>query len=339
MIRSSLPRRTPAVAACLFIGAMLFFAISGLSGSERSSAAATKIAPQEVTDQIISDIREALMRNIQATSYKQWRQSGYTPEDIFKNVSAMDSTESAQALCLELGRLSPQDLLLFEGALESSSLNCKNPLLAKLQKELASVSPPDMALNVADGQGAVVTLSFEEGPSSAHTPEILDILNDAKVSADFFLDWRNVNQNSDLARSIRRRGNRVGSLPTTELSALELPEKDAREMLWQNQDRVSMIAESHSNLVRLPYGESSPELLEYVRSQNWQNSPWSIESLDWKIRDPQKLVKYVLASVAAAHGGTLLLHDSLGQTQAALPSIIQSLKAHGYVIRSPETAK
>ena len=55
----------------------------------------------------------------------------------------------------------------------------------------------------------------------------------------------------------------------------------------------------------------------------------TLDSIDWKRPDSQKLISRVLQK--SKPGGIILMHTGLDNTRAALPDIILGLKEKGYV--------
>ena len=56
-----------------------------------------------------------------------------------------------------------------------------------------------------------IALTFDDGPDSEFTPQILDILNRERVRATFFMIGRNAEANAGLTRRVWDEGNEIGN--------------------------------------------------------------------------------------------------------------------------------
>src|SRR5262252_8152929 len=56
-----------------------------------------------------------------------------------------------------------------------------------------------------------VALTFDDGPSSPYTDQILDILRERRVTATFFLCGQNVQRYPEIARRIVAEGHTIGN--------------------------------------------------------------------------------------------------------------------------------
>src|ERR1700693_4684903 len=59
--------------------------------------------------------------------------------------------------------------------------------------------------------GNRVALTFDDGPTSPFTVQILDILRDRGVPATFFVCGKNVERNPDILRRIQAEGHAIGN--------------------------------------------------------------------------------------------------------------------------------
>lgn len=55
---------------------------------------------------------------------------------------------------------------------------------------------------------------------------------------------------------------------------------------------------------------------------------WSVDTLDWKYRDPQRIVRSVLDTVR--DGDIIILHDVYDSTAQAIRTLIPELTNRGY---------
>ncbi len=77
--------------------------------------------------------------------------------------------------------------------------------------------------------------------------------------------------------------------------------------------------------LRPPYGAIDQQSAQAAGKAIIQ---WSVDTEDWKLKDPNKILKVVQNNVY--DGSIILLHDIHPKSVQAVPGIIQTLKAQGY---------
>ena len=182
-----------------------------------------------------------------------------------------------------------------------------------------------------------VALTFDDGPDSRWTPDILDTLASRGVHATFFIIGENALRNIPLTRRIMAEGNELGNHTFTHPNLAVTPpflmtlELDATERL------IEAITDRRTALFRPPYfGDAEPttddELgpVALANDLGYTTVGLHIDSDDWLEPGVQKIVSNVLD--AREKGNVVLLHDSGGdrrQTVAAIGPLIDSLRARG----------
>lgn len=176
-----------------------------------------------------------------------------------------------------------------------------------------------------------VALTFDDGPSPAYTPQILEILRRYHVQATFFDIGRLVKLYPDLARQEVADGNLIGNhtwshpyLPVLSLKQIQKQIADTSATIWQ-------VTGTRPLFIRPPYGAVSANALTAINSFGMTTVIWDNEAQDWSIPGTQVIITRILN--LAVNGAIILLHDGGGnrsQTVAALPIIIQQLQARHY---------
>lgn len=189
-----------------------------------------------------------------------------------------------------------------------------------------------------------VALTFDDGPDPEWTPKILDILKARHAPATFFIIGENGLTNRSLLERLVAEGHEVGNHTythpnlggaTARETALEL---NATQRLFQAFTGHSL------RLFRAPYfGDAEPTTADeiepafHAQQQGYVSVGLHVDPGDWKRPGVQAIVdrtvQGVLASDEERSGNVVLLHDAGGnraQTVAALPLIIDQLRAKGY---------
>ena len=193
-----------------------------------------------------------------------------------------------------------------------------------------------------------IVLSFDDGPDRRWTPKILDILREKKVPAVFFVIGSEANQAPDLLRREYNEGHEIGNHTFTHPKFDEITPTEVRWQLNLTQRLIESTLGVKSILFRPPYGiDHQPEYAEEVAQLPYPQElgyiivGQQIDPDDWRMmgdkhqRPAQEIADDVLRQ--AKKGNIVLLHDGGGeraQTVAALPLIIDQLRAKGYEFAS-----
>lgn len=169
-------------------------------------------------------------------------------------------------------------------------------------------------------------LTFDDGPHRVVTRQILDVLNRERIPATYFPVARVAEQQGDVIRDFIAAGHEIGnhSLSHSDLRALS-PEAQRFEIAEAN--RILRGFGADPVLFRPPYGRYTPDLLSIARDERMSPVLWTVDTRDWQVRDPDRIVQHV--KTQAGTGSVLLLHSTYPSTLTALPRVIAEMRAKG----------
>lgn len=198
-----------------------------------------------------------------------------------------------------------------------------------------------------------VAISFDDGPDPHWTPRILDILKAKHAHATFMMIGEEALQNIGLMRRVVDEGNEIGNHTYThpDISAISNRQLNLEvkltERLFESKLGVQPL------YFRPPYDideepDTDDQAEPVVRIQNlgYIIVGNKIDTDDWDERvhkSPQEIADSVLNQLNIMktkpqfRGSVILMHDGGGNraaTLAALPVLIDTLRAHGYEIVS-----
>ena len=189
-----------------------------------------------------------------------------------------------------------------------------------------------------------IALSFDDGPDRRWTPKILDILKDKKVPGIFFVIGEEASQAPDILKREYSEGHEIGNHTFTHPKFDQIGRTEVQWQLNLTQRLIESTLGVKSLLFRPPYGiDHQPEYAEevvqlpYPQELGYIIVGQKIDPDDWRMTDSgkqrpaQEIADDVLRQ--ARNGNIVLLHDGGGdreQTVAALPLIIDELRARGY---------
>jgi peptidoglycan-N-acetylglucosamine deacetylase len=204
--------------------------------------------------------------------------------------------------------------------------------------------PLPYAIQRAGYRPKQLALTFDDGPDPKWTPRILDILKEYKVPATFFIVGENALTERGLLQRELREGHEIGSHTYTHPNLGEATPEQTRLELNATQ-RLFQAFTGHSlRFFRAPFfGDAEPTTADEIvpiyaaQQMGYTSVGLHVDAEDWQRPGVQAIIDNVMNGVDAADedssANVILLHDSGGdrtQTIAALPVIIQQLRAKGY---------
>ena len=199
----------------------------------------------------------------------------------------------------------------------------------------------------------VVALTFDDGPEPGRTEEILAVLARHHVPATFFLIAEKAKAHPDLVQMARALpGAVIGNHSWSHPNFHDIP---AEAQLKEVDDADGLL---HADLgatplFRYPYGNSTCETNERVRTLGYRIVGWHVDSCDWGYDGPSGLtaaealscgvlapyrhdfVGHVVASVRAHRGGIVLMHETQHISVDNLDTLITRLETEGYRFSTP----
>ncbi|HWI61685.1 MAG TPA: polysaccharide deacetylase family protein [Symbiobacteriaceae bacterium] len=182
-----------------------------------------------------------------------------------------------------------------------------------------------------------VALTFDDGPDTTYTPQILDILERAGAPASFYVMGNRAERLPEVTQRMARVGGEVGNHAYEE-AHLDLRRISPAEMLRS----LSRTHEIITNLTgqapvtfRPPFGFYNTMVLSTAQRFGYQTVLWDVDAQDWQSLSGQQILQNVLpkvqnGSIILMHSGTTLPGEDLSGTVAALPTIIDDLRRRGF---------
>jgi peptidoglycan/xylan/chitin deacetylase (PgdA/CDA1 family) len=174
-----------------------------------------------------------------------------------------------------------------------------------------------------------VALTFDDGPSPAWTPKILDRLRAARVTATFCLVGIEVQRHPELVRRIVREGHQLCNHSWRhDIDLGRRPVDEIRADLARTKKAIQAAAPGAPvTFYRQPGGLWTPEVVAVAKDLGMRPLHWSVDPQDWDKPPAATIAKRVLKAVKP--GSIVLLHDGGGNraaTFAACPGVIADLK-------------
>jgi cellulose synthase/poly-beta-1,6-N-acetylglucosamine synthase-like glycosyltransferase/peptidoglycan/xylan/chitin deacetylase (PgdA/CDA1 family)/spore germination protein YaaH len=196
-----------------------------------------------------------------------------------------------------------------------------------------------------------VAISFDDGPDPEWTPKILDILKQYHVVGTFFMIGEVAQDNISLMKRAYRDGNEIGNHTYTHPDISEISQRQVDLQLNLTERLFAAELGAQPVYFRPPYSiDQEPDTndqaapIDHIQHLGYVIVGDKIDTNDWDEhprKSPQEIVKSVFDQIALfdtkpwMRGSIILMHDGGGDrsaTVAALPVLINALRAHGYKV-------
>ena len=197
-----------------------------------------------------------------------------------------------------------------------------------VSEETTAQSGDDEEMNDSEEEKKLVALTFDDGPNTTTTNEVLDILEKYGVKASFFLIG--VNINDDSAKAVKRAydmGCDIGNHSKTHSNMTELTDEEIVDEIKYVDDRIYEITGEYPKYFRPPYIAVNNKMFDLI-DETFING-FGVTDYDDRVTTE---IRHMRVMKQVKDGAIILLHDAQGnsQTVEALDLIIPDLISEGY---------
>ena len=196
-----------------------------------------------------------------------------------------------------------------------------------------------------------VAFTFDDGPEPGQTEYILEVLKKYDVSAAFFMIGKKAQEHPELVAKVHAAGHQViGNHSWDHPNFHDIDKAEQTAQVLRNE--TVLASDLQPKLFRYPYGNSTCETNELVRSRGYKIVGWHIDSCDWAFdktgsvdikeaiscgvlpHDYNDYVGHVISAARARNGGIILMHEIHPNTIKKLEDILVQLRAEGFTFGS-----
>lgn len=186
----------------------------------------------------------------------------------------------------------------------------------------------------------IAYLTFDDGPSRAYTPKILDVLKAHHAKATFFITGANIAGNEALLRRERDEGHIVGNHQWQHVKASSAT---FTGYVTRERELLREVVGEMPQYFRFPYGAGASWKDAILKQEGYIDGGvgWDVDSFDWDFgkdeHSPRAFAPFkddyeawVLNQLGKRGGGVILMHDIQWITAKHLDSILTRIEAAGY---------
>lgn len=192
----------------------------------------------------------------------------------------------------------------------------------------------DSEKNMVNPNRPMIALTFDDGPGLG-TEQLIEALQAHGARATFFMMGPRVNTYPDAVRKMVETGCELANHTSNHLKLTDYGAEGIAMEINYTRDVINSIVGQTPTMMRPPYGAVN-EVVQSVAGVPIML--WSVDTLDWQLKDAGLIRDYVLNNVK--DGDIVLLHDIYEATVQATIELIPLLQERGYqIVTVSEMAK
>lgn len=171
----------------------------------------------------------------------------------------------------------------------------------------------------------MVALTYDDGPYTSVTNQILDVLEENNARATFFVVGSRVSTYKDCIKREAALDCEIGNHTYNHTILTSVSVSEIKSEISKTNDAVKKITGQAPKIVRAPGGSVNSTVKATVKYPMFN---WSIDTLDWKNRNSSSVVSAIKNNVR--DGSIVLMHDLYGSTGDATEIIVPWLIKNDY---------
>lgn len=183
-----------------------------------------------------------------------------------------------------------------------------------------------------DERKGVVAFTFDDGPNPETTPAVIAALEKYDIPATFFIVTQRIaGKHGEKGRELLQReladGFLVGSHSVTHVSLKHASGDQLAREVDASIRTLAAEARRPIGMFRPPYGSLSPAGRVWLKKLGLTEVLWSVDTLDWKAHDAERLRRKVISMIKHDDGGVVLMHDVKPITARVIAGVLDDLEA------------
>ncbi|MFD2700161.1 polysaccharide deacetylase family protein [Paenibacillus shunpengii] len=155
---------------------------------------------------------------------------------------------------------------------------------------------------------------------------MLDILDEYKIKATFFLDGSWLKKNEQMAKEIQKRGHELENHAYSHPNMSQLTTERATLEISKTKSLLKEMLGVENKWFAPPSGDYDQETVELARQQGLKTVLWTIDTVDWKKPSPDSVVAKITKGVEP---GSLILMHPTASSAGAMRGMIEGITKKG----------
>ncbi len=176
-----------------------------------------------------------------------------------------------------------------------------------------------------------VALTFDDGPSTVYTPQMLKIMREHGAYVTFFVIGGVASGQRGLVRQASEEGHEIGVHTWSHPQMTKLSDAAIAADLARCRALLDPLVQRPIRWMRPPYGDHNKRVDAVINAAGLRVAMWSIDPRDWQAPGSSVVASHILSR--ARDGSVVALHDgglNRGGTVAAMRTVVPELQKRGF---------
>lgn len=171
----------------------------------------------------------------------------------------------------------------------------------------------------------LICFTFDDGPGGKYTNKLMDSLDKYDARVTFFVVGSRINSYKTTLKRAYDQGNEIGSHTYSHSNLTKLSDAELKKEINDTNKLIEDVTGAKPTLIRPPYGSTNDKV---KKTSGMYNILWSIDTLDWKHRDKNKVANAITSN--AFDGAIVLMHDLYETSVDGALIAMEKLSKEGY---------
>lgn len=200
-------------------------------------------------------------------------------------------------------------------------------IIGEWSDTVSEIVPDEESLSEIDLSKPMIAITFDDGPGFNSAGErILDVIEKYHIKATFFMLGKNASANSD---NVKRKVKLGCELGNHTYDHKNYGRKVTPQDIQKGTDAITEVAAGAKvTSFRSPGGITTPLIRDECKKEGLALYYWSLDTMDWKVRDADKVYSAVMNNVR--DGDIVLMHEIYPSTADAFEKMVPELIKQGY---------
>ncbi len=223
-----------------------------------------------------------------------------------------------------------------EIARQQQEIDSLKKQIEELKKVTTTYGPQKttVAVNTAD-TGKLVALTFDDGPNSETTAQLLDAMKQRGVRATFFVLGSRINDSTvPLLQRMVAEGHVVGNHSQNHKNLRYQSVAGIKAEMDASANRIKEATGHYPVVMRAPGGNLNSKVKSYAQNAGVSIIQWSVDTRDWESKNVDSIFNTAFYNGYSTikNGSIVLMHDIYPTTVEASIKIMDKLLAEGYTM-------
>jgi peptidoglycan/xylan/chitin deacetylase (PgdA/CDA1 family) len=173
-----------------------------------------------------------------------------------------------------------------------------------------------------------VCLTFDDGPSEATTPQLLDHLKALGIKATFFVVGQKVAtaEGSAIAERIAAEGHQIGNHSYNHPNLTRLDSAEIEREISETEELIGRL-DRGVKLFRPPFGLRNQIVDRVAEALGYKSVLWNVNTQDWRrYYQNRRWVAHALNQIASRPECIVLAHDVHSTTVENIPALVAAIQ-------------